>query len=417
MQPANINQFGKADWLKSPAIEKLFNAVLDKGDELRVVGGAPRNHLLGEQVKDIDLATIFTPEQVIEKAKAANIKTIPTGLAHGTVTLIVDDTPFEVTTLREDIKTDGRHAVVRFGTNWFEDAKRRDFTINALYVHKDGKIDDPLDSGLQDIETRTIRFIGKPEDRIREDFLRSLRFYRFAAWYSSPPYEQPAIEATIRLRAGLAGLSPERIRAELFKLFSAPQPKPVLMTLYQSGLLMNLLATVPNISPVLKLIEIENHLTQKPVPALRLAMLAAWSEADVSRLTKRFKLSNKETRQIELKLAARKFPSPEDQKAQLKFHYHNGKDEYLTLLKVAWSFRRDAADAPQWQELYNAAKQQDFPRFPVRGEDLIKKGIAPGPRIGEAIKVLEDIWLDADMALTKEKLLNHPQFENFISSL
>ncbi len=407
MQPANINQFGKADWLKSPAIEKLFNAVLEKGDELRVVGGAPRNHLLGEPVEDIDLATIFTPEQVIEKANAANIKSIPTGIDHGTVTLIVDDKKFEVTTLREDVTTDGRHAVVRFGTNWLEDAKRRDFTINALYVHKDGKIDDPLGTGLKDIETRNIRFIGKPEDRIREDYLRSLRFYRFAAWYGATSYDQSAIDATIRLRAGLTGLSPERIRSELFKLFSAPDPTSILRTLYQSGLLVNLLATVPNIIPVLKLIEIEKHLKQKPDPALRLALMATWSRADVNRLIKRFRLSNKESSVLNLKLTAKNFPEPEDHLSQLKWLYQHGKTDYLSMLRLAWSLSIEATDDVRWQDLYRNAKENELPDFPVNGEDLINKGLSPGPELGDAIKTLEELWLESEMVLTKEELLNH----------
>lgn len=209
-----MNISDKAEWLKSPPLRALFDALNRDGGEARVVGGAVRNSLLGTKVSDVDLATTHLPQDTMRLVKDAGFKPVPTGIEHGTVTVVVQGRPFEVTTLRTDIETNGRHAKVVFGTDWQKDAERRDFTINALYAKADGTIVDHV-GGLADIETRTLRFIGDAEARIREDYLRILRFFRFFAWYGSGRPEADGLRASARLKDGLNQLSAERVWVEL----------------------------------------------------------------------------------------------------------------------------------------------------------------------------------------------------------
>ena len=409
------NKLKEAHWLEADELKTLFNAFLEKGDEVKIVGGAPRNHLLGKRVEDIDLATVFTPEEIISKAEKAQIKYIPTGIDHGTVTLLVNHTPFEMTSLREDVKTDGRRAIVQFGKDWTEDARRRDFTINALYVLSDGTIEDPLGTGLKDIETETLRFIGKAEDRIKEDFLRSLRYYRFAAYYTKPPYDPVAIKATVKLRDGLRSLSAERIKSELFKILSAPQPIEIIRELYQNGILTLLLGTAPNIGAFFKLQELQTSLNHQTIPALSLAVLAAWHQGDRERLTERFKLSKNEGRQIELKLQSKrekeKLVTSLDQKSSegnyLYNHYlhHCGKEDYITLLKVLYASGDSPLEFEALSKIIKNCEQYESKELPIKGADLIDLGVKPGPELGEKLEQLTIEWLKSNRERSKEELL------------
>lgn len=393
-----------AAWLNTPAIRSLFAALLKEGDEVRAVGGAPRNHLLGTTVSDVDLATQLPPQEVIARADAAGIKHIPTGINHGTVTLVIDGHSFEVTSLREDIETDGRHAVVRFGTDWLEDARRRDFTINALYVSADGTLHDPLGTGLDNIRARRLCFIGDAETRIREDHLRSLRFYRFAALYANPPYDQEAIAATIRQRAGLRELSAERIHNELFKLLSAPDPRAALQALYQAGLLTTILATAPNITLADNLIAAEIAFKRQPDPLLRLAALAIWQEGDAARLGQRLRLSKKQ-QAILAKLARYPaFPDFEDEAAITAFRYRAGQELFPRLAMLAFA-RTNQAEAERWEKMISDASETPLPAFPLTGADLVAAGHKPGPELGQLLENLENCWLNSGMTLSREELL------------
>ena len=409
------NKLKEAHWLETVELKTLFNAFLEKGDEVKIVGGAPRNHLLGKRVVDIDLATVFTPEEIISKAKKAQIKYIPTGIDHGTVTLLVNHTPFEMTSLREDVKTDGRRAIVQFGKDWTEDARRRDFTINALYVLSDGTIEDPLGTGLKDIETETLRFIGRAEERIKEDFLRSLRYYRFAAYYSKPPYDPVAIKATVKLRDGLRSLSAERIKSELFKILSAPQPIEIIRELYQNGILTLLLGTAPNIGAFFNLQKLQTSLNHQMSPALSLAVLAAWHQGDRERLTERFKLSKNEGRQIELKLQSKRekemLVTSLDHKSSegnyLYNHYlhHCGKEDYITLLKVLYASGDSPVEFEALSKIIKNCEQYESKELPVSGADLIDLGVKPGPELGEKLEQLTIEWLKSNRERSKEELL------------
>lgn len=409
------NKLADAKWLETKELKKLFETFLVKGDELKVVGGAPRNHLLGKPVEDVDLATIFTPDEIVSKAKLAGIKTIPTGIEHGTVTVLINDTTFEITTLRADVKTDGRHANVEFGTSWLEDAKRRDFTINALYVLADGTVEDPLGTGLADIKTQTVRFIGNAENRIREDNLRSLRYYRFASHYTKPPFDPQAISATIKLKEGLRSLSAERIKSELFKILSAPEPVEVVTELYQNGLLAALLGTAPNIRDFFKLVELEKKLNENADTSLRLAILTTWHVGDVERLTKRFKLSKTETKKIELKVKAdleknSLVTSLDLTKSEGRFLYNKylfilGKADYSSLIKLLYALGHCSLNLDAVIEKIKSIEADEVKELPVKGADIIKKGVPPGPEVGKILEHLTMEWLKSDGEASSEELL------------
>ncbi|MGH1405560.1 MAG: CCA tRNA nucleotidyltransferase [Rhodomicrobiaceae bacterium] len=409
------NKLADAKWLETKELKKLFETFLVKGDELKVVGGAPRNYLLEKPVEDIDLATIFTPEEIIEKAKLADIKTIPTGIEHGTVTVLINEATFEITTLRADVKTDGRHATVEFGTSWLEDAKRRDFTINALYVLADGTVEDPIGTGLADIKTQTVHFIGNAENRIREDYLRSLRYYRFASHYTKPPFDPQAISATIKLKEGLRSLSAERIKSELFKILSAPEPVEVVTELYQNGILAALLGTAPNIRAFFKLVDLEKKLNEKADTSLRLAILSTWHVGDVERLTKRFKLSKTETKKIELKVKAdleknSLITSLDLNKSEGRFLYNKyffilGKADYSSLIKLLYALGHCSLNLDAVIEKIKSIEVGEVKELPVKGADIIKKGVPPGPEVGKILEHLTMEWLKSDGEASSEELL------------
>src|SRR3984893_4657841 len=242
--PANFRSGAlDAPWLKSGPTARVLELLNGDGEEARVVGGAVRNALLKIPLGDIDIATTALPDEVVRRAKAAGIKTVPTGIDHGTVTLVVEAQPFEVTTLREDTETFGRKAKVAFGRNWVRDAERRDFTINGLSVDADGVVHDHV-GGLEDIAARRVRFIGDPAIRIAEDYLRILRFFRIHASYGQGAFDREALVACIKGRAGLTNLSAERIQAERMKLLVAPGASPSLQAMGDAGLLLILFGGV-----------------------------------------------------------------------------------------------------------------------------------------------------------------------------
>ena len=235
----------RAPWLREGPLPRLLDVLDRDGEEARVVGGAVRNALLGEPVGEIDVATTAVPDEVMRRAAAAGFKPVPTGVDHGTVTVVIDGTPFEVTTLREDVETFGRHARVAFGRDWQRDAERRDFTMNALYAARDGTVHDHV-GGLDDLKERRVRFIGDPARRIAEDYLRILRFFRFHAAYGDGGHPDAAgLSACIAARDGLETLSRERVRAEMLKLLVATHAVPALVSMSEAGLLVAVLGGVP----------------------------------------------------------------------------------------------------------------------------------------------------------------------------
>ncbi len=286
-----------ADWLKAADLQRLLAALSGDGEAARVAGGAVRNALLGQAVSDVDIATTNLPDDTIRRAEAAGFRTVPTGAAHGTVTVISRGKPYEVTTLRADIETDGRHAKVVFGRDWARDAERRDFTINALYAEADGRVID-LVGGLADIEGRVLRFIGDPETRIREDYLRILRFFRFFAWYGSGRPDAAGLKACARLKEGLDRLSAERVWSEIKKLLLAPEPARALLWMRQSGILSRVLPETDRwgIDLVHPLVETEAALGWRPDPLLRIEAMVPPDVERMGALAERLRLSRAEAR-------------------------------------------------------------------------------------------------------------------------
>ncbi len=339
-----------ADWLTRPATQAVFDALSGEGVETRAVGGAVRNAFLKLPVAEVDLATTATPQEVIALAAKAGLKTVPTGIEHGTVTVIADGTPFEVTTLRRDVETFGRHAEVAFTRDWEADAKRRDFTLNALYADRDGTVFDPL-HGYDDLAAGRVRFIGDAAERIREDYLRILRFFRFNAYYGKGPLDAAGLRACVALRNGLMQLSAERIWIELKRILIAPRAADAIEALFDYGLLTEILGGVPRLIDFERLVAIEAANGLAPSSPLRLAVLAIFVHEDAARLAERLRLSNVE--QAILALAAHvPYGLPQEALAKIAL-YRLGPDAYRASALIAWA---RSGDTPRRSALDRSAQ-------------------------------------------------------------
>ena len=410
-----MNISGKADWLKAKPLQALFKALNRDGGEARVVGGAVRNTLLGTKVSDVDLATTHLPEETVRLATEAGFKPVPTGIEHGTVTVVVQGHPFEVTTLRQDVETNGRHAKVVFGTDWKADAERRDFTINALYVTVDGTVIDDV-GGLGDIETRTLRFIGDAEQRIREDYLRILRFFRFFAWYGSGRPEGEGLRASARLKDGLSQLSAERVWSELKKLLSAPDPSRALLWMRQAGVLNLILPESEKwgIDAIHGLVRTEADLGWQPDPLLRLESIIPPDSVRMEEMGKRLRMSNAERARLEAWARADAVKPELSKQALRKTLYRGSKQAVLDRIRLAYAAARaDAAGsdgamirAGGFARLLESAEHYDAPVFPVTGSDLLALGLKKGPSLGETLRSLETFWIDSGFSLDRSALLD-----------
>jgi poly(A) polymerase len=393
-----------AAWLQQAEIKRVFAALAGPGIETRAVGGAVRNTLLGLPVAEVDLATTALPEKVIALARGADLKAVPTGIEHGTVTVVANGIPFEVTTLRRDVETFGRHATVAFTEDWQDDARRRDFTLNALYAGSDGELFDPL-GGYADLAAGRVRFIGDAEARIKEDYLRILRFFRFNAYYGKGPLDVTGLAACVQLRAGLDQLSAERVAGELRKLLVAPQAVRAVEALFDYGLLTQLLGGVPRLLRFERLVAAEEALGLPPDAALRLAALAVFVKEDAERLGARLRLSNNEL--AVLLLGADDHLSGElpDEAAAKRALYRLGPCSFEAHVLLASA---DAGIPPEdqaWRQALRLADRWDVPEFPLRGPDIMVLGEAKGPAIGEILRQVEAEWVAGGFAATREALL------------
>jgi poly(A) polymerase len=386
-------------WLTSGPVARVLAMLNADGEEARVVGGAVRNALLGAPIGEIDLATTALPSEVERRAGAAGLKSVPTGIDHGTVTLIVDGAPFEVTTLREDVETFGRKATVRFGRDWRKDAERRDFTMNALSVSADGTVHDYV-GGLADLDARRIRFIGDPEQRIREDYLRILRFFRFFATYAEGAADPAALRASIRMRDGLGILSRERIRTELLKLLVAPRAEAALTLMADAGLLGALLGGVPVVPQFARLAQREAVSGEAPSPVRRLAVLAVHVSEDADRLHDRLRLANAEHERL-LSMADGwwRIPPEPGPKAARALLYRLGPERFRDRALFAWTRSEAAIDDSAWRSFFDAALHWTPPPTPFRAADFIAAGLAPGPALGRALTEAERQWIAADFPM------------------
>jgi poly(A) polymerase len=397
-----------AAWLMRPETARVFAALSGAGVETRAVGGAVRDALLGLDVADVDFATTAQPNKVMALARKAGLKAIPTGIDHGTVTVVADGASFEVTTLRRDIETFGRHAKVVFTEDWGEDARRRDFTLNALYADAGGALYDPL-AGYADLVAGRVRFIGDADARIQEDYLRILRFFRFNAYYGKGPLDETGLLACVRQRAGLARLSAERVCAELKRILVAPRAMEAVEALFDNGLLSDILGSAPRLDRLARLIAIEAANGREPSAPLRLAALAVFVAEDAPRLAARFKFSNAD--QALLALGAEEVSDaglPDDNAARRLLYRHAtklGPEAYTAYVLLTWASRGADTDDAAWQRALTLPERWEVPVFPLRGPDVTALADLKGPEIGEALRAIEQHWVDHGFAEDRDQLL------------
>ena len=394
---------GAAAWLKDGALARLI-AVLDRdGEEARVVGGAVRNALMRLPVGEVDVATSAPPEEVMRRVEAAGGKAVPTGIEHGTITAVIDGHAFEVTTLREDVETFGRKARVAFGRDWSRDAERRDFTINALSTTRDGKVFDYV-GGLADIAASRVRFIGEPQRRIEEDYLRILRFFRFQAQFGKGAPDADGLLACIRERAGLETLSRERVRTELLKLLVAPRATPALAVMLESGILGLVLGGVPFIASFENMVKVEAALGVEPDALRRLGALGVWVIEDAERLGERLRLANVESERLAaIDLWWRVTSATDGQRARALL-YRLGSQAFRDRALLAWARSQAGAADAAWCDLAMFPQRWTAPVFPLRAADFIARGVAAGPPLGAALRAAEEAWIAADFPADRTAL-------------
>jgi poly(A) polymerase len=394
-----VDEASLAAVLRQRALGKLLDALDADGEEARVVGGAVRNALLGRPVHEVDVATTATPDVVSERASRGGFKAVPTGIEHGTVTVVVDGTPFEVTSLREDVETHGRRATVRFGRDFAADARRRDFTINALSASRDARVHDYV-GGLADLAARRVRFIGDPRARIREDYLRILRFFRFSAEYAEGTLDAAGLDAVIGERAGLAILSRERIRAEFLKLLAARRAVEIVGVVSDTGLLARFIAGVAEPGRLARVAEHQDRERNGPEPVLRLAALAVATPEDADRLREQLRLSNHEHERLAAiaRLIARLKSLPEPVEAVMirRLVADHGPALVADALTITAGEPRPVLAADAWPALRRfVSGEEAAPVFPLRGADLVARGVPAGPRVGEMLAKARADWLAA----------------------
>jgi poly(A) polymerase len=379
----------KPPWTGEPSVRRLLAVLTQAGIAARFVGGCVRNWLVGRPIDDLDIAVDKPPERVTRALEAADIKVVPTGLSHGTVTAIVKGRPFEITTLRRDVETDGRRAVVAFTDDWRTDAGRRDFTFNALYADTEGTIYDYFD-GRADLLAGRVRFIGDPDQRIAEDRLRVLRFFRFHAWFGRPPLDGPGFDACRRSAAGLRSLSGERVRKELLRLLAAPAPADALEAMAEAGALDHWLPEYAGTARLRALIARE----EQADPLRRLAAILA-PTADATAIGKRLKLSTQETLRLQVMLE----PLPAEAGNFRALLYRLGPTLFVDRLLLAGDVLGD------WRQGLALARGWTPPSLPVGGADALKLGLEPGPQVGRLLEAVERWWIAGDFAADRAACL------------
>jgi poly(A) polymerase len=392
-----------AAWLREGALARLIQVLDCDGEEARVVGGAVRNALLGEPILEFDVATTAVPQEVIRRAKSAGFKPVPTGIEHGTVTVVIDGRPFEVTSLREDVETFGRHASVRFGRDWKKDAERRDFTMNALSATGDGAVHDYV-GGCADLDARRVRFIGEAQKRIAEDYLRILRFFRFHAAYGHGEPDAAGLHACIAARGGLGQLSRERVRMELLKLLLARHATPALAVMAESGLLVPVLGGVPDLAGFENMAKVEAAAGVQADAVQRLGALGARIGEDAERLWQRLRLSNVEHDRLKSMAEAWWRISPANDKDARALLYRLGPERFVDRVLLAWARSPATAHDPAWRALAGLSEHWTAPVFPLKAADFIKRGVPQGPALGAALHEAEEAWIAADFPADQEAI-------------
>jgi poly(A) polymerase len=386
-------------WMTESATTAVIAALEVAGGEgcARFVGGCVRNALLRRPIDDIDIATTLTPDAVIAALKAAKLKAVPTGVDHGTVTAVSHGRQFEVTTLRRDVETDGRRAVVAFTTDWAEDAARRDFRLNAIYADAHGRLYDPTGGGLGDIKAGRIVFVGHAETRIREDALRILRFFRFQAWYGSGEPDAAGLAACRALASLTANLSAERVSKELLKLLAAEDPRAAVRAMADAGVLAAVLPEARSLERFERLVTIETEMLFTEDAELRLAALLPDDPAVAARVAMRLRLSNTQKE----RLAEALTPEPRlvswiSPKQTRQLVYRMGVRRFCDRATLMWAASDRPAATIQWRALLPLAQSWPRPSLPLTGDEVVAAGAPPGPVVGQVLREIEEWWIDSD---------------------
>lgn len=399
------------DWMTAPATLRVLRALAAGGAAARFVGGCVRDACIGRAVKDIDIATDARPERVMELLRAADIHAVPTGIEHGTVTAVSDHRPHEITTLRQDVSTDGRRAVVAFTDDWRADAARRDFTFNAMSCTADGQLFDYFD-GRADLAVGRVRFVGDAETRIREDVLRLLRFFRFNAHYGRPPLDPDGLAACERLAPMLPGLSGERLAQETLRLLAAPNPVAIVALMAERGILAAYLAEARRIAVLQALVTIEG-ITLGADPVRRLAVLLDGGVDAARAVAGRLRLSTAQRDRIVAVASVKHALTPDMPQQERRRAFNALDDERRTdLVLGGWASATARADgrltrqeSEAWQELLGQARAWQHLELPVKGRDALTLGLAPGPRVGEVMDAMALWWEAGDFAADRDQCL------------
>jgi poly(A) polymerase len=428
-------------WINAPETKRVMTALTREGAKARFVGGCVRNALIGAAVEDIDIATQDEPQVVTRLLESAGIRVVPTGIAHGTVTAVTGHRHFEVTSLRRDVETDGRRAVVAFTRDFAEDAARRDFTMNAIYAEPDGTLYDPV-GGVADLEAGRVRFIGEARARIAEDYLRILRFFRMHAWYGKGLLDREGLAACAAAADGLQRLSAERVQKELLRLLEAPNPAPVLRAMAAVGVLARVLPEAQHIDRLERLCVIEAQEGLAPAPVRRLGALIALAPAGVQALARRLKLSNDDRARLaamaehsaQAVIPAEGAAGPAEpgstmsgdrlaasvpgsriaqafarasgmtDKEAARALYAQGVEAFVDRLLLQWA-EDTSASAGAWRRLLCFALGWTKPVFPLQGRDLVAAGVPHGPEVGRLMASLEAWWIEQGFRPDRQALL------------
>ena len=397
-----------APWLAAPSLQKVLSILNRSEGEAMVVGGAVRNQLLGLSVDEVDLATNLVPEEVTQRLADEGIQVVQTGAEHGTVTAVIEGQPYEITTLRADVETDGRHAVVRFGADWHEDALRRDFTMNALYCDFEGNIYDPV-SGFDDLRDRTIRFIGDPRTRIDEDALRILRFFRFLAWFGTGRPDADGLKACAAKRDLLDNLSRERKWQETKRLLAAPDPVRSILWMRTAGILTVLLPEGEKwgIDAMPHLIGLEKELEIEPDPMRRLMAILPPDPDRIVALAKRMAISSNERDRLTGWALCPDVNSAMTDHELQALVYRGARQalEDRCLLALASQNADENADGSRLKAMLKLIQTWQSPQFPIKGADLIAHGYEEGPKLGAQLKSLENYWIEKRFKPSRDELL------------
>lgn len=386
-------------WMTAPETVQVMAAL----GEARFVGGAVRNALLGAAVVDVDIAVPMPPEESLARLRKHGIKVVETGLKHGTVTAVAGHHAFEVTSLRRDVETDGRHATVAFTDDWAEDAARRDFTINALYATASGEIFDYA-TGVEDLIAGRVRFMGDPATRITEDYLRILRLFRFHAWYGKGEVDADGLRAAAAAKDKLKTLSAERIAKELLRLLEAGNPSPVLRMMAATGILSELLPGALQLPRLERLAEIEADNMFPRDGVLRLAALLPDNGDAAHAVADALKLSNADRARLEQALGMPSLPASLPAKAARLLLYRLGVARFRDKVLLAWAGSPRSANALPWRMMLRMAETWERPRFALTGLDVMQAGVKEGPEVGRVLAQVEDWWAGGDFTATEAQL-------------